>query len=60
MKRKELERRLVELGWSLERHGGRHDVWTNSNGSFAEFVPRHAEINERLALVILKRAKEKR
>jgi predicted RNA binding protein YcfA (HicA-like mRNA interferase family) len=46
MKRRELERRLRELGWALQRHGGRHDVWTNAEGTFTEFVPRHAEVNE--------------
>ena len=60
MKRRELERRLRELGWALQRHGGRHDVWTNAEGTFTEFVPRHAEVNERLARVILKRAKERK
>ena len=60
MKRKELERRLRDMGWTLQRHGGKHDVWVSEDGSFTEFVPRHPEINERLALVILKRAKEKR
>jgi hypothetical protein len=33
----------------------RHDVW--SNGESQEAVPRHAEINERLALAILARVK---
>ena len=58
MKRKELERRLRELDYAFLRHGGKHDVWTSSDGSFTEYVPRHAEINERLARIILKRAKE--
>ena len=31
-------------------------MWNNSDGSFTEYAPRHAEINERLALAILKRA----
>ena len=59
MKRKDLERRLRELGWKFLRHGGRHDVWTSADGSFTEYVPRHAEINERLARIILKRTKER-
>ena len=59
MKRRELERRLRELGWILQRHGGKHDVWRNADGSFTEYVPRHTEINEKLARVILKRAKER-
>jgi len=59
VKRGELERRLRELGWRFQRHGGKHDAWTSPNGSFTEYVPRHAEINERLAQVILRRAKER-
>lgn len=60
MKRRELERRLRDLGWVFERHGGRHDVWCNAARSFTEYVPRHAEINERLARAILKRAAERK
>lgn len=55
MRRRELERRLRELGWTLMRNGRKHDVW--SDGERQEAVPRHAEINERLALAILARAK---
>jgi hypothetical protein len=36
------------MGWTLQRHGGKHDVWISADGSFTEFVPRHPEINERL------------
>jgi len=60
MKRRNLERRLRRLGWTLQRHGGKHDVWTNADGSFAEYVPRHAELHETLARAILKRAEERR
>ena len=59
MTRRELERRLREMGWTLRRHGGKHDVWISADGAFTEFVPRHPEINERLAQVILRRAKER-
>jgi hypothetical protein len=48
------------MGWKLQRHGGKHDVWSNAEGSFAEYVPRHSEISERRARAILKRAKERR
>lgn len=54
MKRRELERRLRQLGWSLVRRGRKHDLWTD--GERLEAVPRHAEISERLALAILVRA----
>jgi len=60
VKRRELERRLRDWGWKLQRHGGKHDVWTNADGSFTEYVPRHGEVSERLARVILKRAKERK
>ena len=59
VKRRELERRLREMGWMLQRHGGKHDVWISADGSFTEFVPRHPEINERLAQAVLRRAKER-
>jgi mRNA interferase HicA len=57
MKRRELERQLRGLGWRFLRHGGKHDVW--SNGGREEPVPRHAEINEKLAAAILSRARKK-
>lgn len=55
MKKKELEKKLRELGWFFSKHGGGHDHWTN--GQIFESVPRHAEINENLAKKILKTAK---
>jgi mRNA interferase HicA len=53
VRRRELERRLAALGWSLLRHGGKHDVWTDGR---LEYVPRHAEVNELLARRILAKA----
>jgi mRNA interferase HicA len=50
-----LERALRELGWSLVRHGGRHDVW--AKGERELVVPRHVEINEYTARAILKEAR---
>jgi mRNA interferase HicA len=58
MKRRELEKRLTELGWRFLRHGGRHDVWTD--GDREEAVPRHREVSERLALAILRRVSKER
>ncbi len=55
MKRKKLEQKLKILGWSLIRHGRRHDIWTNDEYEIA--VPRHNEINEYTATAILKVAK---
>ncbi|MCB0308783.1 MAG: type II toxin-antitoxin system HicA family toxin [Bdellovibrionales bacterium] len=56
IKKKELERKLRKLGWSLLRQGGRHEIWTN--GNVEEPVPRHPEINELLAKKILKKAQQ--
>lgn len=56
MKKRELERRLREIGWWFMCHGGRHDQWTN--GIIEESVPRHVEINESLAKKILRTARE--
>lgn len=57
MKRRELENALRKLGWRFLRHGGKHDVWTN--GEREEAIPRHREVNERLARVILRRARKR-
>ncbi len=58
VKRRELESRLRELGWTFLRHGGSHDVWTD--GERLEYLPRHAEINENLARKILRKAGTKK
>jgi len=55
MKRKDLERRLRELGWRIVRHGSRHDIW--ADGEFEIAVPRHLEINEHTAMAILRTVK---
>ena len=54
MKRRDLEEALRRLGWRFLRHGGKHDVW--SDGERQEAIPRHSEINEKLARAILRRA----
>jgi hypothetical protein len=46
---------LQRLGWKLDRHGHRHDIWTN--GEYEIAVPRHNEINEYTAKAIIKEAK---
>jgi len=58
VKRRDLERKLADCGWHFARSGGRHDVWTD--GGREEAVPRHREINERLAQAILRRACKER
>ena len=53
MKRSDLVKKLENGGFVFERHGGNHDIY--SNGNVKETIPRHNEINERLAKAILKR-----
>ena len=57
MKKRELEKLLRQLGWQFLRHGGKHDIWTN--GEQEEAIPRHAEINEKLARLILRRVRRR-
>lgn len=53
MKRKDLIKRLEKKGWYLKRNGGNHDLYTN--GKRVEPIPRHTEINERLAQAIIRK-----
>ncbi|KRL07994.1 type II toxin-antitoxin system HicA family toxin [Liquorilactobacillus hordei] len=53
MKRRELIKKLQKNNWYLYRNGGNHDIWTN--GKDKETIPRHPDINERLAKIIIKR-----
>lgn len=53
LKKRDLEKRLQENGWMFLRHGGNHDVWTDGNR--IEPIPRHKEINERLAKAIIRK-----
>jgi mRNA interferase HicA len=49
VKRRELINHLQREGCCLDREGGRHTIYTNpANGAKAP-VPRHAEIDNRLA-----------
>ena len=60
MKRRELIHRINECGCVLVRHGGRHDWYRNPESGTSQPVPRHAEINDRLARHILKLLSGKR
>ncbi len=53
MKRKDLVKLFERNGWRLEREGGSHSVYTN--GETSEVIPRHSEINERLAKALIKK-----
>ena len=53
MKQIDLVKKLEDGGFVFERHGSNHDVYVR--GMDREEVPRHKEIDERLAKAILKR-----
>ena len=53
MKQRDLINKLTSIGFSFERHGGNHDIYRR--GDEIEKVPRHKEINEKLAKAILKK-----
>lgn len=53
MKRRDLVKWLENNGFILERHGASHDIY--AKGSIKESIPRHKEINQRLAEEIIKR-----
>ncbi|MFN0140996.1 MAG: type II toxin-antitoxin system HicA family toxin [Pyrinomonadaceae bacterium] len=55
MKRRDLIKRLEEMGCILIRHGGKHDWYTNNETKQSQPVPRHKEINENLAKSIIKK-----
>lgn len=59
MKRRELIKRLEELGCVLIRHGGNHDWYTNQITKQSQPVPRHKEINENLAKSIINKLSDK-
>ncbi|MCI8626700.1 MAG: type II toxin-antitoxin system HicA family toxin [Lachnospiraceae bacterium] len=53
MKQRDLIKKLEKAGFLFERHGSNHDIYVR--GSEKEEVPRHREIDERLAKAIMKR-----
>lgn len=53
MKQKDLIKKLQKSGFQFYRHGGNHDIYIR--GVDEEQVPRHKEINERLAKAIIKK-----
>ncbi|MDZ4661085.1 MAG: type II toxin-antitoxin system HicA family toxin [Pseudomonadota bacterium] len=55
MKRRDLERKLKQLGW-WQITGSKHDKWTDGINAVA--VPRHREINEYTAKGILKEVEQ--
>lgn len=53
MKRTDLIKKLEDGGFVFDRHGSNHDIYTRETTK--ETIPRHREIDERLAKAILKR-----
>ncbi len=53
MKRRELLKLFEKAGWKLRRNGGSHDIYTD--GKNIEVIPRHADIDERLARGLIKK-----
>lgn len=53
LKQRDLIKKLESIGFRFEKHGGNHDIY--SRGKDLEQIPRHKEINERLARAILRK-----
>ena len=53
MKQRDLIKRFENAGFKFERHGGNHDVY--KRGAEEEQIPRHREINEKLARSLLRK-----
>ena len=53
MKRTVLLKKMENGGFVFERHGSNHDIYVRDG--VKETIPRHNEIDERLAKAILKR-----
>jgi predicted RNA binding protein YcfA (HicA-like mRNA interferase family) len=54
VKRRDLIKKIEEMGCILIRHGGKHDWYQNPSTGICQPVPRHREINEKLAKHIIK------
>jgi predicted RNA binding protein YcfA (HicA-like mRNA interferase family) len=55
MKRRDLIRKIEELGCLLVRHGRSHDWYTNPSTKKSQPVPRHNEIHDGLAKAIIRK-----
>ncbi len=60
MKRRDLIKKLEEMGCLMVRHGRKHDHYTNFKTRQSQPVPRHSEINELLARSIIKKLSEEK
>jgi mRNA interferase HicA len=59
MKRRDLISKIEKSDCVLLRNGAKHDIYHNPSTGKTEPIPRHREINERLAKKILKALTEK-
>jgi mRNA interferase HicA len=59
MKRKDLIRKIEEIGAVFIRHGGNHDWYQNPRTKVAQPVARHVEIHEMLARSIIKKLSDR-
>jgi predicted RNA binding protein YcfA (HicA-like mRNA interferase family) len=59
MKRRDLIKKVEELGAVFIRHGGKHDWFQNPKTRISQPIPRHSEINEMLARSIIKKLGDK-
>lgn len=53
MKQRDLIKKLEDAGFVFERHGGNHDIYRRYKD--IEKIPRHKEVNENLARMILRK-----
>lgn len=53
LKQRDLIKKLEDAGFVFERHGGNHDIYRRDND--IEKIPRHKEVNESLARMILRK-----
>jgi predicted RNA binding protein YcfA (HicA-like mRNA interferase family) len=58
MKKGKLLRVLHAMGCVFVEHGKKHDVYKNPRTGKTERVPRHPDINEKLAKMIIKNLSE--
>lgn len=55
MKQRDLVKRIRSTGSLLVRHGSNHDWYRNPKTGAYQAVPRHREVDERLAMHIIKK-----
>ena len=55
MKKGELLKRLKAQGCFFVKHGKKHDIYMNPRTGAEERIPRHNEINELLAKIIIRK-----